>query len=228
MEATCDCIIPFYNEGLKPLQVIDNLTRVKSISKIIAVDDGSENNSTYLELKTKFPQITTIRLETNRGKAEVVKEGLKHVNAKYVFLIDGDLTGIIPNEINDSIQKIVNNTNIDMIILPLVTELMKNDWFRVYVILSGQRILRVEDILNVFKNNLSGFQIEVAINQYMINNKKNVFWMPSSICNPSKYKKWGLFKGLNKMIDLFQEIIKYIGWRNFIGQVLFFCKKEAP
>jgi glycosyltransferase involved in cell wall biosynthesis len=193
MKTTCDCIVPFYNEGLKPLEVINSLIKVKSISKIIAIDDGSSDNSTYLELKTKFPKVTTIKVKTNRGKAEAVKEGLKYVDAEYVFLVDGDLIGVISSEFDNTIQKIISNSNIDMIILPLVTELMKNDWFRVYVILSGQRILRVKDLQNIFKKNFSGFQVEVAINKYMIVKQKNVFWMPSSIHNPSKYKKWGLF-----------------------------------
>lgn len=228
MKITCDCIVPFYNEGLKPLEVIDSLIKVKSISKIITIDDGSEDNSTYLKLKTKYPQITSIKLKTNSGKAEAVKEGLEYIESTYVFLVDGDLTGVISSEFDNTIQKIISNSNIDMIILPLVTELMKNDWFRVYVILSGQRILRVKDLLNVYKDNFSGFQIEVAINKYMIDRQKNVFWMSSSIRNPSKYKKWGLLEGLKKMFSLFKEIIKYTGWRHFIWQVLFYCKQEAP
>lgn len=228
MKITCDCIIPFYNEGLKPLEVIDSLIKVKSISKIITIDDGSRDNKTFLKLKTKYSQITSIKLKTNSGKAGAVKEALKYVKSEYVFLVDGDLTGVVPNEFDNTIQKMISNSSIDMIILPLVTELMKNDWFRVYVILSGQRIFRVKDLLNVYEDNISGFQIEVAINKYMIDKQKNVFWMPSSIHNPSKYKKWGLFEGIKKMLSLFREIIKYIGWRNFIWQVLFYCKQEAP
>jgi len=227
MKTTCDCIIPFYNEGLKPLEVVDNLIKVKSISKIIAIDDGSDNNSTYLKLKTKFPQITIVRLKTNKGKAEAVKKAIKYVKSEYVFLVDGDLTNVITNEIEEIVQKMIDNPKIDMIILKLVTDIMKSDPFRLYTILSGQRILRKSDLDKIYENNFSGFQIEVAINNYMIKNNKKVFWMPSSIHNLSKYRKWGKLEGSKRVITLFKEITDYVGWSSFIQQILFFCKREA-
>lgn len=228
MKNKCDCIIPFYNEDLKPIYVVESLSKVKSISNIIVVDDGSDNDSTIIKLKTKFPQVVSIRLEKNNGKTDAIRIGLKQVREKYVILFDGDLSNIKPFEIDEAIQKIINNAKIDMIILPLVTDLMKNDWFRVYVILSGQRILQTNDLKNVCKDNISGFQIEAAINQYMILKQKNVFWMPSSIHNLSKYKKWGFFQGIKNVFSLFKEIFKYTGWKNFFWQTMFFCKNKAP
>lgn len=226
MKMTCDCIVPFYNEALKPLEVIEALLKVKSISNIIVVDDGSDNDSTYLKLKEKFTQITSIRLKTKSGKANAVKEGLKYVKTEYVFLVDGDLTNVIPSEIENTIQKIVNNPEIDMIILKLVTDIMKSDPLRLYTVLSGQRILRKFDLDKIYENKFSGFQVEAAINQYMINNNKKVFWTPSSIHNLSKYRKWGKLEGTKRVFSLFKEIANFIGWKNFIRQILFFCKQE--
>ncbi|MDO8611027.1 MAG: glycosyltransferase [bacterium] len=228
MKTICDCIIPFYNEGPKPLKVVEVLLKVKSISKIITIDDGSNSDLTYLELKTKFPQVISIRLEINSGKANVVKEGMKYTKSEYVFFVDGDLTNVIPIEIENTIKKIVNNPKIDMIILKLVTNIMKSDPFRLYTILSGQRILKKSDLEKIYENNFSGFQLEVAINDYMIKNCKKVFWMNSSIQNLSKYRKWGRIKGIKKVFSLFKEIADYIGWNGFIQQILFFCKQEAP
>ncbi len=228
MKNKCDCIIPFYNEGLKPLDVVNVLTKVKSISKVIVVDDGSDDDSAYIKLKTKFPQITSIRLKTNSGKANAVNEGLKYVNTEYVFLVDGDLTFVMPDELENAIKKITNNSKIDMIILKLVTALIKYDPFRLYTILSGQRILRKFDLEKIYKNKFSGFQIEAAINQYMIDNNKKVFWMKSSIHNLSKLHKWGKIGGIKKILTLFKEIAEYTGWRNYIWQTMFFCRKEAP
>ena len=109
MKSKCDCIIPFYNESLKPLGVIEALLKVKSISNIIAVDDGSDDDSTYKELKTKFHQVISIRLKKNSGKSNAVKKGLEYVKAEYVFLFDGDLTNVISDEIENAIKKIINN-----------------------------------------------------------------------------------------------------------------------
>ena len=228
MKSKCDCIIPFYNESLKPLGVIEALLKVKSISNIIAVDDGSDDDSTYKELKTKFHQVISIRLKKNSGKSNAVKKGLEYVKAEYVFLFDGDLTNVISDEIENAIKKIINNQEINMIILKLVTDIMKSDPFRLYTILSGQRILRTSDLKRIYENKFSGFQIEAVINDYMIKNNKKVFWMPSSIHNLSKYRKWGKFEGTKRVFTLFKEIADYICWRNFIWQTMFFCKNKAP
>lgn len=49
----CDCIIPFYNEGLKPVHVVESIIKIENLSKIIVVDDGSDSRSTYLELTSQ-------------------------------------------------------------------------------------------------------------------------------------------------------------------------------
>lgn len=228
MKTTCDCIVPFYNEGLNPLKVVGSLTKVRSISKIIIVDDGSDDASTYTQLTAAFPQVVAVRLKTNSGKSNAVKEGIQYVTSPYVFLIDGDLTNIIPNEIENAIRKISNNSGIDMIILPLVPDTVKIDLFRLHTIFSGQRILRKRDLEMIYRNTFFGFQLESAINDYMAKKSKNTYWMPSSIHHMSKYRKWGRLEGMKRVLTLFNEVANYVGWRNFIWQILFFCKNEVP
>lgn len=228
MNISCDCIVPFFNEGMRPLSVVESILKVKNLSKIIVVDDGSADTSICEELRTEFPEIILIRLEKNTGKTNAVKVGLKQAVAKYVILIDGDLSDIKTNEIEKAIEKITHNPDIDMIILSVVTDLMKKDWFRWYTILSGQRILRKEDLSKIYQKNFSGFQLEAAINDYMINNKKKSYWMPSSIRNISKYRKWGRVEGIRRFFSLVKEFSDYTGWRNLVWQTLFFCRTEAP
>lgn len=230
MKSKCDCILPFYNEGLKPIDVVEALLKVKSISKIIAIDDGSDDDSTYLKIKTKFPQVTSIRLKTNAGKSNAVKESLKQVKAEYIFLIDGDLTNIKLNEIEDAIQKIINNDSTDMIILRRIEDktVIVSRYIRHDVIFSGQRILRKSDLKNIFINKISDYQVEMAINTYMMKNKKIVYWMQSSVHNSTKWTKWGWIKGTKRSFNMFKGFVNYAGWRNFIWQTLFFCRNEAP
>lgn len=228
MKHTCDCIIPFYNENLCPLYVVEEILKIKSISKIITVDDGSDNNKAYLELKTKFPLITAVRLEQNSGKTNAIREGLKRSVSQYVFLADGDLENIKPFEIENAIQKIMNQSGIDMIILPLVDNVLNGDWFRWYTIFSGQRILKTDDLRTICQTPISGFQLEAGINQYMIQKNKKTFWTPSSLSHRSKYQKWGKIGGVKKVISLIKELTSYFGWRNLILQTLFFCRFQAP
>src|SRR3989338_7495106 len=111
------CIIPFYNESLKPVHVVEAVTKLKSLSQIIAVDDGSGNQATYKKLLQKFPDIIIRRISVNKGKAFAVRLGLTFVKGDYVLLLDGDLIDINIRELGKAIKKIINNPEIDMIIL---------------------------------------------------------------------------------------------------------------
>lgn len=230
MKDSCDCIVPFYNEELRPVKVVESIIKIKSISKIIVIDDGSPDTKAYSEIKRRFPQIVLIRLNTNSGKANAIKEGLKHVNSDYVFLIDGDHITIKIDEIENAIHKSINNPEIDMIILRKVEDetVKVSRFIRHEIIFSGERILRTSDLKNVYQNTFSDYQIEMAINTYMMRNRKNVYWMPSSVHAFNKWEKWGYYEGTKRSLRMFNGFVSYAGWKNFIWQTLFFCRDKAP
>jgi len=151
MKSTCDCIIPFYNEGLRPISVVESIIKVQGISKIITVDDGSIDKNTHLELQTRFPQIKSIRLEKNGGKPNAIKEGLKYSEAPYILILDGDLTIFNTKELESAIEKITSNTEIDLVILRRVGDSTSLAFIRQDIVTSGQRILRKKDLEEIFR-----------------------------------------------------------------------------
>ncbi len=229
MKISCNCIIPFYNEGSRVLEVAKAVGEINGISKIIFVDDGSKSNATYIRLKRQSPKITVVRLEKNKGKSEAIKEGLKYVDSDLVFLLDGDLLNIKANEFENAIQQISNNKRIDMIILRRMTDktVIFSRWLRHDIIYSGQRILKTHDLNEIYKNKIVGYQIEVAINTYMMRNRKLVYWMPSTIQNLPKQIKWGWTKGNKNSLSMFKDFVIYAGLRNFIWQTALFCHKKV-
>lgn len=227
MKNTCNCIIPFYNEGLRVLYVVESILKVKNISKIIVVDDGSVDRKTYIELKAKFPQVTSIRLENNTGKPNAIRAGLKYISAPYVLLLDGDLTNIKTSELDSAIKKIITNPQIDMIILRRSKDTTSLAWMRQDIVTSGQRILKRRDLENVFANYPSGYQLEWAVNTYMIKNKKKAYWVPFSIHNLWRHQKYGLRAGWNTYLSATVANLR-VGIPNLIWQTLFFCRDEAP
>ncbi|HSW97563.1 MAG TPA: hypothetical protein VLF89_07095, partial [Candidatus Saccharimonadales bacterium] len=99
--------------------------------------------------------------------------------------------------------------------------------FRANTLISGERILQKKDLLEILaKYRPKGFQVELAINQYMTDNNKNVYWMPISAVNTSSIKKRGVISGIQKIIGMHIEIVAYIGLYNTLRQVLFFAKRE--
>lgn len=227
MKDSCDCIIPFYNEGSRVLYVVESVLKVNSLSKIIVVDDGSADRKTHLELKVKFPQVTSVRSEDNIGKPNAIRAGLQYITAPYVLLLDGDLSNIKANELDHAIRKIINSPNIDMIILRRSKDTTSLAWMRQDIVTSGQRILKRKDLENVFANYPSGYQLEWAVNTYMIKNKKKVYWMPFSIHNLWRHQKYGLRAG-SKTYWTATVANLLVGIPNLIWQTLFFCRDEAP
>lgn len=220
------CIVPFYNEKKRVLPVLDALTQVTHISKIICIDDGSVDSSTSEKIKKQFPQVKMVRHEKNSGKSEAVKSVLTYVTTPYVLLFDADIVHNIPSEIEEILSYIHNDRSIDLLILqriePWYIKLVRWD-----ILLSGERILRTEDLRKIFLHNPpSGYQLEYAINSYMMRNHKKVYWTPYSGMNVFKIKKIGFFRGVFHDTKIHHNFVKYKGILFAIQSFLFFCRKE--
>ena len=95
------------------------------------------------------------------------------------------------------------------------------------VLVPGERILRKEDLEKILESyKPEGYQLEFAINNYMMNNNKKVYWMPSSALNTWPTTKFGFVKGMLKIIKMNKNILNYLGFANYIKQLLFFCRRK--
>lgn len=228
MKNDCSCIVPFYNETDRILGVLSVVSKIKKFRQIICVDDGSTDKK-YIEIKKSFPNICLLRFSQNRGKSAAIEKALQLIDSKFVFLIDGDLKNLNPKEIESAIDIMENNPDMDMVIMTRVHTNIQGTWQRANCIFSGERILKTADLKVIYQQKPKPirYQIEVAINQYMIKNKMRAYWIKSSAINLFKRIKFGGFiKGEIKDLLMHYQMIKYIGVFNYINQVLFFCKKE--
>ncbi|MBD3330447.1 glycosyltransferase [Candidatus Peregrinibacteria bacterium] len=213
------CIVPFYNEGRRVLKVLNTLDKVKNIDEIICVDDGSQD-TTYKKIIKKFPKIKIIRHEKNLGKVAAVKSGYHASANDMIFLIDADLKNLQKNELEKAIKDFKNNKKIKMLILR-----RKNPLFSLTdTILSGERILYKKDLEKILKKHIKNYQLEVAINEYMIENNKLSAWKKYSANNTYKVFKKNFFEGLKNEIKMSQEIIDYIGYPGYVKQLISFPK----
>ena len=187
----CACLIPFYNERNRILKVLDQVVKIEAIDEILCVDDGSTDGTAEI-IKEYYPNLKILRNSKNLGKTETVIVGLQQVKEEYILLLDADLRKVNYKEIQDAVVKIQANEDVDMVVLrrvnaPLFIKLVRGD-----VLLPGERILRKVDLQKILEDKLdkpSGFQLEYAINQYMMVNHKNVYWMPSSALNTYPMQK---------------------------------------
>ena len=218
---TCDCIIPFFNEGDRVYDLLLEMHHSKQISQIICVDDGSTESSTYYTLKKEFPKAKIVRFTKNLGRAEAIKAGLDISNSDYVLIMDADLQNVNVQEFDSNIQKLFEYSDIDMLILRRINGVLFHKLIRTDYIFV-ERIVRRTLLNDIFKQKLKNFQIDSALNQYMIDHHKKVYWLPSTATSVSKTTKYGLVKGFYLDTKMTFEIWSYVGLPNYFRQRIFF------
>jgi glycosyltransferase involved in cell wall biosynthesis len=219
------CIIPFYNEENRVLQVLQVVTQIKGITQIICIDDGSTDNTSD-QIQAHWPQVTLVRLPYNQGKAAAIRQGVRLAKNETILLMDADLQSINKAEVEKAIQALAQH-NLDMLILRRINA----PWFvkfdRGDTLLSGERLVKKKDLVHILNQEVNHYQVELAINLYMQKHKRNVRWMPWSATNTYKAKKIGLVKGYQKEFKMFTDIVMYAGLKNIIKQITLFATKEV-
>lgn len=221
---TVTCIIPFLNEGKRIGGVVEEIIKVKNIDQIICSDGGSTDQG-IKEIEKYFPKIELVQLKINIGKTGTVENALKKALGDYILLYDADLDKIDYKEIEFVIDRIIKDENIGMIIFNRNTKRLITKLNRLELIFSGERILKKSDLLKILATKPTGFQLETAINTYMIRNKLPVLYFNSSNTNLPKTGKFGSLIGEWKNLTMFWEVFKYDPL-SYIYQLLFFARKK--
>lgn len=218
------CIIPCFNECERIGKVLEQVIKIPSIDEIICVDDGS-TDGTAAFVKKKFPQVKVIRYSQNGGKSAAVKRGLRDAKGTYILLVDADLRNFDHNEVDRAVRKTIEK-KADMVILRRVKALWTMKLVRGDILVSGDRILKKVDLEKILWTKVDNYQLEFAINKYMDDNKKHVFWMPTSALNTFKFAKNGFVKGWAEMIVVTVDILLFLGLKDYLKQLFFFCRRE--
>lgn len=223
----CACLIPFHNERDRLLAVLAVASQVQGLRPIICVDDGSSDGGASLALR-HFPDVEMVQLAYNLGKAEAIRAGMRLVPGEYVCLLDADLRFLTAHEIEATLVRIVDDPGIDMIILRRINAAFNSKITRGDVLFSGERVLRARDLASVLDGKPKGYQLEIAINQYMMEHHKRVYWMPSSALNTFKVHKSGWIPGLEAEALMIKNMLDYGGMKTYVRQLFDFATERVP
>ncbi len=223
------CLIPFFNENWRLVSVLKKLNVLVDSGKlesIICIDDGSTDNTVKI-ISRAFAQnkkIKVVGYKINAGKSSAIEYGLNQVKTSHVLLFDADLNSFTSESIENALDSVSNDPQIDALILrqsndPLISKILRHD-----LIVSGERILKTSDLINVFKNNPANYEVEFAINSYLLKNKKKTFWIPFYSKNHIKLDKWSQKIALKKTVQFQRELFKF----EFIKQWLLFNPSALP
>lgn len=93
MSLTLSAIVPVYNEEALLLRSLNRLIKIKEISKILIVDDNSEDDS-FKIMKTveqNNNKVFIYKLNKNKGKGGAIKSVFKQLDTDYVVIHDADM-----------------------------------------------------------------------------------------------------------------------------------------
>ncbi|PVY39257.1 glycosyltransferase family 2 protein [Pontibacter virosus] len=218
------CLIPCYNERDRIATVLDVVTKIEGIQQVICVDDGSSDNTATM-VSRQWPTVQVIRLSQNRGKAAAIQYGLQFVEHELVLLMDADLQELNGAELEKAIHAFQHTAKVDMLILRRIRSPWFVRWYRSDILLSGERLLRRSDLEEVLAQPVARYQLEVAINRYMIKRRKRVRWMPWSAMNTYKVDKLGVLEGSRREFKMYVEIVDYVGLVHMFVQLSSFTRK---
>ena len=91
MKKELSVIIPVFNEKDTILKIIQKVLKQPEVLEIIAVDDGSTDDTVSLLRKIKNPKIKIVTRYKNQGKGAAMITGLNHAKGRWVIFQDGDL-----------------------------------------------------------------------------------------------------------------------------------------
>jgi glycosyltransferase involved in cell wall biosynthesis len=218
------CLIPCFNERERIAGVLDVIVGTANITQVICVDDGSTDGTADF-IQRHWPEVEVVRLLQNVGKTAAIKYGLKYVQHEALLMMDADLQDLRKCELEAALDAYRTYDPVDMIILRRINSPWFVKWYRSDVLLSGERILKTADLRQVLYQKLKCYQLEVAINRYMLRHKKVVRWMPWSAMNTYKVDKLGVLDGSRKEFRMYVDIVNYVGFSHMLLQLTSFTRK---
>lgn len=158
-------IIPVYNEEAKIKGVIEPARQLDEIAEIIVIDDGSTDATAGMvaEEIALDSRIRLIHHPQNIGKGQAIFTGWDSAQGSYIILLDGDLLGLKPINIQNLYQPVIDG-EMDMTVGVFRNAYWRTDISqRVAPWLSGQRCLKYPLLGELSHEAAAGYGIETAL-----------------------------------------------------------------
>jgi glycosyltransferase involved in cell wall biosynthesis len=187
-------IVPAYNEVKNIGANLEILVQVDRIDEIIVVDDGSTDGTSTVT--RKFPSVKIIAHESNRGKYQAVRTGVKAAKNEVIMLYDADLIGMKKAYIETLINTF--GQGFEMVIMDKGSQ----SWvfrklFRSLPAQSGTRIMTKTDFLQIEFSKKRSFDLEPGISRHFICHDKSIgFAKAPETRDPRKFSKYAFLQGI--------------------------------
>jgi glycosyltransferase involved in cell wall biosynthesis len=205
--ASVSCIIPAYNEAVRIGEVLRVVTEHPLIGEVIAVDDGSTDDTA--RMIARFAGARLIRQTGNTGKSRAICAGIRASTGTFLLFMDADLVGLAKKDVTALLQPVLSGRADASISLRKDALL---PWRTIGLdYLSGERALR-RDLVARHLNDLErlpGFGLEAYLNELLIRRQARieiVRW--NGVGHRYKTQKYGIGKGLAGEARMLMNIVE--------------------
>jgi len=215
--ASVSCIIPVYNEASTVQDVVLTVLQSTDIDEVIVVNDGSTDSTARVLAELHHKKLFIVSLENNRGKAQAVQEGLKHAHGDILCLLDADLLGLTTQDINNLLAPVMHAPNsVTFAFLgnaPRIARVLGIN------IVSGQRAFPRKFADMLFRKNIHGYLLEIALNDIFLREHatiSTVRW--DGVRHRKKIEKRGIWNGWWNDLYMITSIMFALGPRGIMRQ----------
>lgn len=190
MNKKINILIPIYNEQSVVLDTIERIKKVMPDSEIIAINDGSDDNT--LKILKTINNIKIINHPYNLGYGASLKDGIKMATGKWIVITDADGTYPIEDipklvKYSDSYDMVVGARTGDKVHIPFFRRPAK--WIikvlasflvgkKIPDINSGLRVFNKEKALEFMNLYPSGFSFTTTITLSFFTNDYTIKYIP--------------------------------------------------
>lgn len=197
-------IIPAYNEGERIADVIRTAADSDLFSRVVAVDDGSSDNTAQA---ARDAGVEVIVHQHNQGKAQAMLSGLKATVEPVVAFLDADLLELNKEHIAALVNPVAEGRAEATLGVFRSGRQATTLAQKLAPMLSGQRCLR-RYLLEDFNYWDTRFGIETELNLYLKRRgveQKVVYWDGAS--HVMKEEKRGWLKGIHQRFKMYLDIL---------------------
>jgi polyisoprenyl-phosphate glycosyltransferase len=185
-------IIPAMNEAATLGAVIAAARRTSTVERVIVIDDHSDDDTADVARRAGAEVLTS---RGKRSKALAMATGVEASSSPFILFFDGDITSVEPHHFDQLAAPVIDG-HFAMCCGVVDYGSLRNPLFLRLPPITGLRAVRREIFTAIPEPRLSGFQIEIMINEVIARGE-----MPTAIRvldgvrHRSKVKKLGVLRG---------------------------------